>query len=77
MTAIDTAAPVVRRAAMTDAAGLLFRFAARLTPTLPHAAPEETRARRAFVLEMTTRNPDTFSSGHDVQAMMQHYPGQF
>lgn len=78
MTAIDAADPVARRAAFADTAVQLRRLAARLVPAAtPHADPEETRARRAFVQDMTARNPAAFSSDLDVQAMMQHYPGQF
>ena len=40
-------------------------------------SPEKARDRRAFVLEMLSRNPGAFSSELDVQSMMQHYPGSF
>jgi hypothetical protein len=40
-------------------------------------APEDARARRAFVQEMLSRNPGAFSSELDVQFMMQHYAGSF
>lgn len=56
------------------AAALLRGFTARLSAP---ADPDDARARRDFVREMTARNPDAFSSDLDVQAMMQHYPGQF
>lgn len=55
-------------------AALLRSLATRLSAP---ADPDDARARRDFVREMTTRNPDAFSSDLDVQAMMQHYPGHF
>ena len=72
MTAIDTTAPVAPRLGFVAS---LRRVAARLVPAEPNA--EEARARRAFVHDAMSRNPDTFASDLDVQAMMQHYPGQF
>ena len=38
---------------------------------------EDARARRAFVQEMLSRNPQAFSSDLDVQSMMLHYPERF
>ncbi len=35
------------------------------------------RARRAFVDEMLSRNPDAFASEYDVQCMLHMYPGRF
>ena len=39
--------------------------------------PEDARNRRAFVQEMSTRNPEAFSSDYDMQSMMQHFPAHF
>ncbi|WP_439154615.1 hypothetical protein [Yoonia sp.] len=52
-------------------AALLRGLATRLSAP---ADPDDARACRDFVMEMTARNPDAFSSDLDVQAMMQHYP---
>ena len=69
MAAIDTnLAFALRHAALLR--GLATRMSAP-------ADPDDARARRDFVREMTARNPDAFSSDLDVQAMMLHYPGHF
>jgi hypothetical protein len=41
------------------------------------ASPEESRARREFVQDMLTRNPDAFTSDLDVQSMMLCYPDRY
>jgi hypothetical protein len=75
MTAIgNTLAFALRPAAsLRRAAALLGGLAARLSAPVD---PDDARARLHFVLEMTARNPDAFSSDLDVHAMMQHYPGR-
>ncbi|ANT60968.1 hypothetical protein AYJ57_11705 [Salipiger sp. CCB-MM3] len=40
-------------------------------------SPDDARARREFIWEMMSRNPDAFSSDADVQSMMGMYPGRF
>lgn len=40
-------------------------------------SPEDTRARREFLLEVLSRNPDGFSSEMDLQGMMLFYGGRF
>jgi hypothetical protein len=69
MAVIDTnLAVALCPAALLRRAGALLRgLAARLSAP---AGPDDARARRDFVLEMTARNPGAFSSDLDVQAMM-------
>lgn len=53
----------------------VFNFAPR--PNLEETSPDDARARREFIWEMISRNPDAFSSDADVQSMMGMYPGRF
>lgn len=53
----------------------IFSFAPR--PRLEETSPDDARARREFIWEMMSRNPDAFSSDADVQSMMGMYPGRF
>ena len=69
MAATDTNLVLVLRPA-----ALLRDLAARLSAPVDAG---DVRARRDFVLEMTARNPDAFSSDLDVLAMMLHDPGHF
>lgn len=39
--------------------------------------PDAARARRKFIQDMLTRNPDAYSSELDVQNMMLMFPGKF
>jgi hypothetical protein len=76
MAVVDTNLVSALRPAATlrRAAALLRGLAARLSMPVD---PDDARARRDFVLTVTARNPDAFSSDLDVQAMMQHYPEHF
>ena len=76
MAVIDTNLVFALRpaASLRCADALLRGLAARLSAPVD---PDDARARRDFVQEMTARNPDSFSSDLDVQAMMQHYPERF
>jgi hypothetical protein len=71
MTAID--APAIAR---RPSFGGLRRLAARLVPASAGDAAAA-RERRAFVQDMSIRNPDAFSSDLDMQAMLLHFPGRF
>lgn len=53
------------------------RSASRHVRTDMTDAPDDARARRAFIQEMLTRNPAAFSSELDVHNMMHMYPGRF
>lgn len=60
----------------------LFGLIRRAFGPTPRPQPDETladqtRARRDFLREVITRNPDAFSSEADIQAMMSLYPGRF
>ncbi|MBF9029219.1 hypothetical protein HKCCE3408_02315 [Rhodobacterales bacterium HKCCE3408] len=60
----------------------LFDLLARLRPErrAPAPAPDlaaEDRARRDFIDEMVSRNPDAFASHLDVQAMMTCFSWRF
>ncbi len=48
-------------------------------PSTPAAMPDpdQSRARRAFVIDRLDNNPDAFASEYDVQAMMALYPRAF
>jgi hypothetical protein len=72
MTAIDATAPVAPRPGLVASLRRMCAWLARVERDAAAA-----RARRAFVQDAVSRNPDAFESDLDVQAMMQHYPGQF
>jgi hypothetical protein len=72
MAAIDTNLALSPEILLPRAAALLRGVPMRLSAP---ADPDDARARRDFVREITARNPDAFSSDLNVQAMMIHYPG--
>ncbi len=53
----------------------IFKFALR--PSSEESQPDDARARREFIWEVLSRNPDAFSSDADVQSMMSMYPGKY
>ncbi|MDE4100057.1 hypothetical protein [Phaeobacter gallaeciensis] len=52
-------------------------FSFGLPPLFEETSPDEARARREFIREIISRNPDAFSSDADVQSMMATYPDRF